>query len=118
MVFTTFDVGVRERNGPGLESLTEVDEGGQYKLDDEKYGKCFREIQLNLAKRKGQERGKYERGAGVRTCADRKGGGRFGSEREKYNGVGGGKVFRWYSRAVFNNYLSRMGCIEENCTER
>ena len=43
---------------------------------------------------------------------------RYGTEREQYNGRGGGRVFKWYSRAVFNNYLARMGASEQSCTER
>ncbi len=32
--------------------------------------------------------------------------------------MGGRKVFKWYSRAVINNYLTRMGASEHSCTER
>ena len=103
---------------PGLEALNELDERGQYRLNDEMYERCLRRIQMNLEMNKRQERGKYEQGAGVRTRADREGGGRYGSERERYNGVGGGKVFKWYSRAVFNNHLACMGASEQSCTER
>ena len=103
---------------PDLGSLNELDNRGQYRLDDESYEECLRQIQWNLKMHKGREGGKYERGAGVRTREDRVGGGRYGSEREKYNGVGGGKVFKWFSRAVFNNYLARMGASEASCTER
>ena len=38
---------------------------------------------------------------------------RFGSERERYNGKDGGRVFNWDSSLVFNNYLERMGASEE-----
>ena len=62
---------------------------------------------------------KYDVGAGVRCRDDRLNGGRFGTERERYNGRDGGKVYKWYSRVVFNNYLSRLwGVSEESCTER
>ena len=67
---------------------------------------------------KGREGWKYERGAGVRGRDDRVGGGRFGTERERYNGRNGGRVFKWYTRPVFNNYLAQMGVSEESCTER
>ncbi len=53
---------------------------------------------------------KYDCGKGVRFVLDRgEEGDRYGTERERYNGKGGGKVFMWYTRAVFNNYLARMG---------
>ena len=75
-------------------------------------------IQDNLVLRKGRKGKKYECGAGVRTRDDRVDGGHYGTEREKYNGRGGGRVFKWYSRPVFNNYLARMGVSEESATER
>ena len=43
---------------------------------------------------------------------------KYGTERERYNGRGGGRMFKWYSQAVFNNYLKRMGASELTCTER
>ena len=103
---------------PELECLNELDERGEYRLNDELYERCLRKIQENLVLNKGREGKKYECGAGVRTRDDRVGGGHYGTEREKYNGRGGGRVFRWYSRPVFNNYLARMGASEESCTER
>ena len=54
----------------------------------------------------------------MRSRDDRVGGGRSGTERERYNGKNGGRVFKWYSRGVFQNYLRRMGVGEENCSER
>ena len=61
---------------------------------------------------------KFERGKGVRGLDDRDVNDRYGSERERYNGVGGGKVFKWFSRVVFNSFLARMGVSEADCTER
>ena len=66
-----------------------------------------------------REQRKYEVGAGVRSRDDRLGAsGRFGTDRERYNGRNGGQRFRWYSRPVFNRYLSRAGASEASCTER
>ena len=89
-------------------------------MNDEQYERCLKKMQEYVEKNKGREARKYERGAGVRTRDDRVGGGcrRYGSELEQYNGKEGGKVFRWYSRAVFNNYLARMGASEGSCTEK
>ena len=103
---------------PELENLNDVDEDGRYKLTDEQYARCLQKIQEYVAKHKGSEGWKYERGAGVRGRDDRVGGGRFGTERERYNGRNGGRVFKWYTRPVFNNYLAQMGVSEESCTER
>ena len=110
----------------GLEYLNECNDADQFKLNDEQYERCLKKVQEYVEKNKGSQARKYERGAGVRTRDDREGGGRsgsererrYGSEREQYNGKEGGRVFRWYSRAVFNNYLARMGASEGSCTER
>ena len=40
---------------------------------------------------------------------------KYGSIREQYNGVGGGQVFKWYTRPVF---LKHLGTAEKSCTER
>jgi hypothetical protein len=42
----------------------------------------------------------------------------YGSVQERYNGVGGGRVYKWFSRTVFNSFLSRMRASEGGCTER
>ena len=88
-----------------------------HELSDANYEKCLQSIQVHLRTNKSLQ-GKYERGAGVRYRDDRLGGGRFGTERERYNGKDGGQAFRWYSRAVFNTYLARMGVSEESCSEK
>ena len=89
---------------PDLKFLSEVDERGQYKLSDEKYERCLWKIQQYVQMNKRTEGGKYECGVGVRVRDDRLGGNRYGTERERYNGKGGGRVFKWYSRAVFNSF--------------
>ena len=108
---------------PDLEHLSEVDDAGQYKLTDELNERCLKKMQENVEKHKSREAKKYERGACVRTRDDRvdrdtygNEGSQYGTERERYNGRGGGRVFKWYSRAVFNNYLARMGASEQSCT--
>ena len=90
-----------------------------HELSNKEYESCLRKMQAYIDANKGREAKKYERGAGVRELNDRGGSGeRYGTDRERYNGRGGGRVFKWYSRAVFNNYLSRMGTSEEGCSER
>ena len=108
-----------------LHFLTEVDEKGQWKLSDAEYELCLKRMQDNLgnnAKHGGRPGFVYKRGAGVRSRHDRglaAEAGRYGAARERYNGEGGGKVFRWYSRAVFQNVLATMFAVtEETCTER
>ena len=104
---------------PELEDLNELDEDGRYRLTDELYERCLAKIQVYIQKEKNRGGGsKYERGAGVRTRDDRQGGGRYGTERERYNGKNGGRVFKWYTRTLFNKKLARMGVGEESCTER
>ena len=108
---------VEEECGVALKSLNEKDEDGRFRVSDHMYEACLAKIQNHLKKNPCEAR-KYKRGAGVRSRNDREGGGRYGTEREGYNGEGGGQVFAWYSRRVFNNYLKRLGVTEETCTER
>ena len=113
---------------PDLESLNETDderprdERGEkvFKLKNDEYERCLKKINKNLKlHNQKREQRKYEVGAGVRTREDRLGAsGRFGTDRERYNGRNGGQRFRWYSRPVFNRYLSRAGASEASCTER
>ena len=102
----------------GLEYLNERNDADEFKVNDEQYERCLKKVREYVENNTGREARKYERGAGVRTRDDRVGGGRYGSERGQYNGKEGGRVFRWYSRAVFNNDLGRMGASEVSCTER
>ena len=83
-------------------------------LGPEQYESCLKKLNRMHATRS-RLVGKLERGAGVRDLDDR-GEGKFGSERECYNGRGGGRVFKWYSRAVFNNFLGRMCVSEATCS--
>ena len=103
-----------------LKSLGEVGEKGEYKLSDAQYEECLRMIQGNMQANGSRDSKRYRlvRGVGVRTRDDRVGSTQYGTERERYNGEGGGRVFKWYSRAVFNSYLSRMGVDERSCDER
>ena len=80
----------------------------------------LRKIRDNIKSVKGREQKKYESGRGVRTRDDRVGGSssRYGTDRERYNGRGGGRVFKWYTRNVFNKYLSQLKVSETTCTER
>ena len=84
------------RTAPGIEYLRE--------LSDKDYEECPIRINANLKANKSRESKKYELGRGVRNRDDRGGGSdsKYGGERERYNGRGGGRVFKWYSRAVFN----------------
>ena len=109
---------------PGLNYLNELEGGCElgdqarvYRLTNAQYELCLAKINMHI---KGHPHLKkhYELGAGVRMRDDRDdGSGRYGASRERYNGRGGGRVFKWYSRVVFNNYLARMGVSEESCTE-
>ena len=109
-----------------LNYLSERDPAGHWKLSDAEYERCLSRMQKYIssntshAGRPGLKL--LERGAGVRSRDDRgaeaDAEGRYGAARERYNGRGGGKVFKWYSRAVFNNVLARWGASEESCTER
>ena len=60
---------------------------------------------------------KLKQGVGARGIEDQDRSQKFGSLREMYNGEGGGKVFKWYSRVVFINYLSRMRTTPAECNE-
>ena len=113
---------------PELEFLNETDDahaGAEqvqkvFKLNDADYEECLRKMNSNVKKHRQREQKKYEVGRGVRTRNDRVGesSSRYGTERERYNGRGGGRVFKWYSRVVFNTYLARLGVSETTCTER
>ena len=61
---------------------------------------------------------KLKQGVGARGIHDQDRNDKFGSARERYNGESGGKVFKWYSRAVFINYLIRMGTTPADCNEK
>ena len=75
-------------------------------------------MQKYIEQNRARESSKYDCGAGVRSLEDRVGGGCFGTARERYNGKGGGRVFKWYSRPVFSKILAQMGVDEACCTER
>ena len=87
-----------------------------HELTGEEYCLCLKKINANVAMHNLQRR--MVRGAGVRSEVDRDRSNKYGSERECYNGNGGGRVFKWYTRTVFNNYLGLMGVSESSCTER
>ena len=76
-------------------------------MSDVHYARCLAKIQDHVRMHKLQSR--FDRGAGVRSTDDRDRAEKYGAERERYNGKVGGRVFKWYSRVVFNNYLVRMG---------
>ena len=86
-------------------------------LSAEQYEQCLQKVHTYVNVHKGLQR-KYERDAGVRGRDDRDTTTAYGSARERYNGVGGGEVFRWFTRPVFESYLARMGVSVENCSER
>ena len=110
---------------PDLEYLNELQDETEedetkwvYRLDDEMYERCLAKINMHL-KAHPYLKKRYEIDVGVRMRDDRVGvRGRYGAPRELYNGRGGGRVFKWYTRTVFNHYLARMGASEESCTER
>ncbi len=113
---------VASKMKPELKSLCEVDEHKRFVLTNSEYEQCLKQVHDNLRihKNYGRSGFVYEKGAGVRTLQDRCGEGttRFGSERESYNGQQGGKVFMWYSRAVFNKYLGQLQASEMDCSEK
>ena len=78
---------------PGIEYLRD--------LKDEQYVNCLDAVHRLLEMNKKRDGKKYQRGAGVRSLDDRSRDDRYGSIREQYNGVGGGRVFKWYMRPVF-----------------
>ena len=100
------------KEAPGIDYLRE--------LLDKDYEECLKKMNGYVKKHRSREHKKYEIGRGVRNRDDRGGkeDSKYGTERERYNGRGGGRVFKWYSQAVFNSYLKRMGASEETCTER
>ena len=61
---------------------------------------------------------KLKQGMGARGIEDQDRNDKFGSVRERYNGEAGGEVLKWYTRAVFINYLSRMGTTPAACNEK
>ena len=95
---------------PGIEFLRD--------LKDEQYVNCLDAVHKHLEMNKKILGKKYQRGAGVRSLDDRSRDDRYGSLREQYNGVGGGQVFKWYTRPVFSKNLRSKGTDEGKCTER
>ena len=85
-------------------------------LTPEQYEVCLRKVSDYV--RKNNLTGKLKQGVGVRGIEDQDRDDKFGCARERYNGEGGGKVFKWYSRAVFINYLSRMQTTPAECNEK
>ena len=87
-------------------------------LDDEQYSHCLDLVHGSVEKHKKRDGKKYQRGAGVRSVDDRSRDDKYGNVREQYNGVGGGQVFKWYTRPVYLKNLDAKGKRENNCTER
>ena len=84
---------------PGVEFLRD--------WKDEEYVNCLDAVHRALEHNKKSYGEKYQRGATVRHLDDRMRNDRFGSSREQYNGVGGGQVFKWYTRDVFLTKMAR-----------
>ena len=70
-------------------------------LSEEQYVKCLDAVHRSLSYNKKRDSKKYQLGAGVRSVNDRSRDDKYGSIREQYNGVGGGQVFKRYTRPVF-----------------
>ena len=70
-------------------------------LTPEHYEVCLRNVNDHV---KNILTAKLKQGVGVRGIEDQDCSDKFGSVRERYNGEAGGKVFKWYARAVFINY--------------
>ena len=90
-------------------------------LHDVEYESCLEKVHAHVKYNKSSLSKKYECGKGARSVEDRGVGDeeqRFGSELEQYNGIDGGRVFKWYTRGVFNKHLSSKGTSERSCTER
>ena len=87
-------------------------------LKDEQYASCLEAVHSTLEHNKKRDGKKYQRGAGVRNVDDRSRDDKYGSTREQYIGVGGGRVFKWYTLPVFLKYLRAKGKTVETCTEK
>ena len=85
-------------------------------LTPQEYEVCLRKVNDHV--KMNSLTGKLKQGVGARGTEDQDCIDKFGSVRERYNGEGGGKVFKWYSRAVFINYLSRMQTTPAECNEK
>ena len=95
---------------PGIEFLKD--------LSDEQYANCLDAVHRTLEHNKKRDGKKYQRGAGVRSVEDRSRDDKYGNVREQYNGVGGGQVFKWYTRPVFLKHLRIKRTSQYECTER
>ena len=85
-------------------------------LTPEQYEVCLRKVNDHVKMNK--LTAKLKQGVGARGIEDQDRSEKFGSVRERYNGQDGGKVFKWYSRAVFINYLTRMQTSPAECNEK
>ena len=80
-------------------------------LGDADYEACLHKVRLYVAMHRSMQ-AKLEKGKGPRSLVERR------SDAESYNGRDGGRVYKWYSAAVFQNHLARLGASVETCTER
>ena len=101
-------LGVAAKMAPEISSLNN--------LTPEQYEVCL--CKVNDHVRMHNLTAKLKQGVGARGIHDQDRNDKFGSVRERYNGEGGGKVFKWYSRAVFINYLNRMQTTPAECSEK
>ena len=85
-------------------------------LTPEQYEVCLRNVNDHVKMH--SLTAKLKQGVGARGIHDQDRNDKSGSARERYNGEGGGKVFKWYARAVFINYLTRMGTTPAECNEK
>ena len=82
-------------------------------LTPEQYEICLRKVNDHV--KMNNLTAKLKQGMGARGIEDQDRNDKFGSVREGYNGEAGGKVFKWYTRPVFINYLSQMGTTPAAC---
>ena len=90
-------------------------------LSEEEYDKCLREVHEVFRKHSHMrpsdtvQKGKGPRNSGERAQLDEQ----FTHEKECYNGVDGGRVFKYYTLGVFTRFLRVMGVEDwRQCTER
>ena len=93
---------------PGVEDLTNA----EY---DECLEKVHRHYLANRPLRRSGARELLKSDVGPWSSAER--GSEAGAEREKYNGEGGGRVFKWYRRQIYEDELMKMGVGREKESE-
>ena len=72
-------------------------------LEEEEFNLCLERVHKYVTDHVGQQK-HIEKSKGSQSFADYK----ANPDLAEYNGIGGGRVFRWYSRAIFERHLRTM----------